>query len=60
MSEESEKSLLNDAIMREIKESVGSLRFGTITIKVHCGKVIQFEVTEKRRFDQGLRSSEGR
>ena len=33
-----------------VKEKAASVRFGTITLTIHEGKLTQLEVTEKRRF----------
>lgn len=43
--------IINDAIIKDIYDAVGSLAYGTITIKVHNAKITQIEVTEKKRFD---------
>lgn len=47
----SKGSIINDAIIKEISEAVAGLKFGEITIKVHDGKIIQIEKTEKLRYD---------
>jgi hypothetical protein len=36
--------------LRVIREKAGHLRFGTITLTIHEGRLTQLEVTEKRRF----------
>jgi len=36
--------------LRVIREKADSLRFGTITLTIHDGRLTQLEVTEKRRF----------
>jgi hypothetical protein len=38
--------------LREIEEALRGLRFGTVTIVVQDGVVIQLERTEKRRFQR--------
>jgi len=43
------KNIVNDAIIKDIADAVGSLDYGTVTIKVHETKIIQIEVTEKTR-----------
>jgi len=53
------KSIINDAIIKEISEAVGSLDYGTVTIKVHDAKIIQIEVTERKRFEDVWRVEEG-
>lgn len=53
------KNIVNDAILKEISDAIGSLEFGTVTIKVHGSKIIQIDVTEKRRFDDVWKVEEG-
>jgi hypothetical protein len=36
--------------LAEIGQALDSLRFGTILLTVHDSKVVQLEVTEKKRF----------
>jgi len=33
-----------------VREMLSKLRFGGITLTIHEGKLVQMEVTEKRRF----------
>lgn len=33
-----------------LREALARLRFGTIALTVHDGRVVQLEITEKRRF----------
>lgn len=40
---------LNDAIV-EISEILKKLHFGSIQLTIHNGKLVQLDVTEKRRF----------
>ena len=53
------KSIVNDAIVKEIAAAIESLEFGTVTIKVHETKIIQIDVTEKKRFDDVWRVEGG-
>jgi hypothetical protein len=39
--------------LRQIEEALRGLRFGTVTIVVQDGVVIQLERTEKRRLQRG-------
>jgi hypothetical protein len=41
----------NDAIIRDIKNAIAGLDYGTVTIKVHNSKIMQIEITQKKRFD---------
>ena len=45
--------IVNDAIIRDIRNAVAELDYGTVTIKVHNGKIVQIEITQKKRFDSG-------
>lgn len=45
------KNMVNGAIIKEISNAIGALEFGTVMVKVHGSKIIQIEVTEKKRFD---------
>jgi len=53
------KNIVNDAIVKEISDAVGSLEFGTITVKVHDKKIIQLEVAQRKRFDDVWKVEEG-
>lgn len=46
-----QKNVINDAIIKDISESVRGLSFGTVTIKIHNSKIVQIEVTQNKRFD---------
>ena len=52
-------NIVNDAIIKDIATAVGSLDYGTVTIKVHEAKIVQIEVTEKKRFDDVWRVEAG-
>ena len=47
----SQGSVLNDAIIKDVREAVKGLDFGTVLIKVHGAKIVQIEVTSRLRFD---------
>ncbi len=44
------KDAAADAMIQELKKTIEALKYGTITIKVHNGKVAQIETTARRRF----------
>jgi len=46
-----DKNIVNDAIIKDISDSVHNLRYGTVTITVHNSKIVQVEVAQKNRFD---------
>ena len=58
-TKQNSKNIVNDAIIKDIAVAVGSLEYGTVTIKVHENKIIQIEVTEKKRFDDVWRVEGG-
>jgi hypothetical protein len=45
------KNIINDAIIKDISDSIHGLRFGTVVISVHDSRIVQIEVAEKNRFD---------
>jgi hypothetical protein len=45
-----ERNVISNIILEEIKQSISSVDFGAVLIKVHAGKVVQIEVTEVKRF----------
>lgn len=51
MKKQKGHGIVNDAILKDIYETLKSLDFGTITIKVHDSKITQIEVTRRERFD---------
>ncbi|MDD4183196.1 MAG: DUF2292 domain-containing protein [Candidatus Omnitrophica bacterium] len=46
-----DKNIVNDAIIKDISDSVHNLRYGTVTITIHNSKIVQVEVAQKNRFD---------
>ena len=58
-TKQNQKNIVNDAIIKDIATAIGSLEFGTVTIKVHETKIIQIDVTEKKRFDDVWRVEGG-
>jgi hypothetical protein len=45
------ESIINDAIIKDIRDAVGELAYGTVIITVHNRKITQIEVSQKKRFD---------
>ena len=39
-----------DEALLAVREKAASVRFGTITLTIHEGRLTQLEATEKRRF----------
>lgn len=53
------KNIINDAIIKELNDSVRGLKYGAINITVHNSKIVQVEVSEKKRFDDVWTVEEG-
>ncbi len=49
---ENQKSIVNDAIVKDLTEAINSLRYGTIHITIHNARIVQVDKTEKSRFDE--------
>ncbi len=39
-----------DEALQTIREALGRLRYGTITVTLHDARIVQLDITEKRRF----------
>jgi len=46
-----QKSIINDSIIKDLSEQVLNLKYGSIVIKVHDSKIVQVEVTERTRYE---------
>ena len=58
-ADQGQDHLVNDAILKDIRDAVSSLDYGIVTIKVHESKIVQFEVTQRKRFDDVWRLEAG-
>jgi hypothetical protein len=45
------RNIINDAIIKDISESIHSLKDGTVTIKVRDSKILQIQVTKESRYE---------
>lgn len=45
------KKLINEAILKDINDSIIGLKYGQVSVTVHNSKIVQVEVTKKTRFD---------
>jgi hypothetical protein len=50
---------VNDAIIRDVRNAITGLDYGTVTIKVHNSKIVQIEITQKKRFDDAGQFEKG-
>lgn len=41
----------HEHVVDALREALSRLRFGAIALTVHDGRVVQLEITEKRRFN---------
>jgi hypothetical protein len=53
------RNIINDAIIKDISESIHGLNFGTVMITVHNSKIVQIEISKKSRFDDIWMVQEG-
>ncbi|MBI4970374.1 MAG: YezD family protein [Candidatus Omnitrophica bacterium] len=49
---ESNHYLVNDAILKDIRDVLRGVHYGNIEIKVHNSRVVQIDVTHRQRFDE--------
>jgi hypothetical protein len=45
---------LPPALLRELLEALRSIRYGTVELVIHDGRVVQLERREKVRFEHGV------
>jgi hypothetical protein len=43
---------VNDAVVKDIANAIAGLDYGSVLIKVHNAKIVQVEITERKRFDE--------
>jgi len=53
------KSIVNDAIIKNISDSIHGLSYGTVMITVHNARIVQIEISQKSRFDDMWTVQEG-
>ena len=45
------KTIINDAIIKDIRDSIQGIDYGAVTITLHDSRIVQIEVSKKSRFD---------
>jgi hypothetical protein len=50
-TKQNKKNIVNDAITKEVIETINNLKYGQIHITVHNSKIVQIDKIEKVRFD---------
>jgi hypothetical protein len=53
------KNIVNDAIVKDLIDKIGGLKYGSVVIKVHDSKIVQIEVSNKSRYDDVWLIEEG-
>lgn len=53
------ESQQNDSIAKEIAASILGIEYGSVLIKVHDAKIVQVEVTQRKRFDEFWKVEKG-
>lgn len=43
---------VNDEILRTIKEKIEDIEFGSVTVIIQDGRIVQLETSEKTRFQR--------
>ncbi|MDD5465149.1 MAG: YezD family protein [Candidatus Omnitrophica bacterium] len=56
---QNQRSIVNEAIIKEIIEALNSLKYGYVQITVHNSRVVQIDKTEKTRLDDIWRLENG-
>lgn len=45
---------LSPALLRELRHALRTIRYGTVELVIHDGRVVQLERREKVRFENGV------
>ena len=59
MAQVEQKNIVNDAIIKDISDSIHGLQYGAVTITVHNARIVQIEISKKSRFDDVWTVQEG-
>lgn len=49
----SRETQTSEQVIAAVRDALGRLRFGTIQLTIHDGRMVQMDVTEKQRFPNG-------
>jgi len=58
-SNQNTKNIINDSIIKDIRDAVEELSYGTVIITVHNKRITQIETARKQRFDDVWKVEEG-
>jgi hypothetical protein len=53
------KNIINDSIIKDIRDAIEEISYGTVMITVHNKRITQIEIAEKQRFDDVWKVEEG-
>ncbi len=53
------ENIVNDGIIKDIRDAVEGLSYGTVIITVHNKRITQIEISKKQRFDDIWNVDEG-
>ncbi len=45
------KTVINDSIVKDIRDAIEGLSYGTVIITVHNKRITQIEISKKQRYD---------
>jgi hypothetical protein len=45
------RNIINDAIIKDISDSIHGIHDGIVTIKVHDSRIMKIEVTQENRYE---------
>lgn len=49
MSEQKKKTEISEEVLEKLKEQIGKIQYGSITLVIHEGKIVQLDTAEKIR-----------
>ncbi|MGB3610082.1 MAG: YezD family protein [Cellvibrio sp.] len=48
----SESPTIDEDVLKEIKQALSQIQYGSLEISIHNGRIVQLERREKKRFDR--------
>jgi Uncharacterized small protein len=48
----SESPAIDEDVLKEIKQALSQIQYGSLEISIHNGRIVQLERREKKRFDR--------
>lgn len=50
-TEQKTRNIINDAIIKDISDSIHNIRDGVVTIRVRDARILKIEVTQENRYE---------